>query len=114
MKWKNKMIKNGTFRDYKKQGNNATVSAVNNIPSATVLSEASLDMTALMTQISNFCKAAVSKRLLIDSGYNTTIIASSDHSDDTILYRDYKESIATANGQLISSVWPRFHFENDC
>ena len=37
----------------------------------------------------------------IDSGCNTTIIASSDHSDDTILYRDYKESIATANGQLI-------------
>jgi hypothetical protein len=33
-------------------------------------------------------------------GCNTTIIASFDHSDDTILYRDYKESIATANGQL--------------
>ena len=58
-------------------------------------------MTALMTQMANFCKAAVSKRLLIDSGCNTTIIDSSDHSDDTILYRDYKESIATANGQLI-------------
>ncbi len=58
-------------------------------------------MTALMTQMANFCKAAVSKHLLIDSGCNTTIIASTNHSDDNILYRDYKESIATANGQLI-------------
>ena len=32
------------------------------------------------------------------------IFASSDHSDDTIVYRDEKESNATANGQLIPIV----------
>ncbi len=78
--------------EYPKRGNN-----VNLVPSAAVSSEAPLDMTVLMTQTVNFCKAAVSKCLLIDSGCNTTITASADHFDDTILYREYKKSIATAN-----------------
>ena len=95
--WINKKKADGTYIEHYKRGNN-----VNIVPSAAAPTEPPLDMTALMTQMANFCKAAVSKkRLLIDSGCNTTIIASSDHSDDNILYRDYKELIATANGQLI-------------
>ena len=93
-----KLIRTGSTRKkHYKRGNN-----VNIVPSAAVPTEAPFDMTALMRKMTNFCKAVGSKkRLLIDSGCNTTIIASSDHSDDNILYRDYKESIATANGQLI-------------
>jgi hypothetical protein len=48
-------------------------------------------------------KSNVSKntRLLIDCGCNTNIIASPLHSDIPITYRDSKEGISTANGQII-------------
>jgi hypothetical protein len=45
-------------------------------------------------------KGVRKKRLLIDSGCNT-IIASQSHSDNPIIYRDSKEGISTANGQII-------------
>jgi hypothetical protein len=41
------------------------------------------------------------KRLLIDSGCNTNIIALPSHSDIPIIYRDSKEGISTANGEVI-------------
>ena len=90
LNWIAKKKSDGTFRNNKKQSNNATSD--------------SADLQALTTQISELnshLKNVSNKRLLIDSGCNTTIIASSDHSDSNILYRDEKESIATANGQLI-------------
>ncbi len=82
MAWKAKKVKQGTFREYKR-GNNATIAAV---PSAAVQSDVPIDMNILMQQMATLaqvCKAAVSKRLLIDSGCNTPITASSKHSDET-------------------------------
>ncbi len=79
--WRKKKKADDTYIEYPKRGNN-----VNLVSLAAVPSEAPLDMSALMTQMANFCKAAVSQRLLIDSGCNTTIIPSSDHSDDILYY----------------------------
>jgi hypothetical protein len=63
-----------------------------------IQSDVQVDINALTQQMANLahlCKAAVSnKRILIDSGCNTTIIASTDHSDNHILYRESKETIA--------------------
>jgi hypothetical protein len=46
----------------------------------------------------------VSKRLLIDSGCNTNIIASQSHSHKSIIYRDSDEGISTANGRVVPIV----------
>ena len=82
-------------RNLKKQANNVTVSAASHDIN---------DLKALTAQLfelnSNF-KTVRNKRLLIDSGCNTNIIACFEHSDDAILSRDNQESIATANGEMI-------------
>ncbi len=76
MAWKAKKIKQGTFRKYKRE-NNATITTA---PPATIQSDVPVDMNALMQQMANLahiCNAALNnKRILIDSGCYTTIIAS--------------------------------------
>ena len=49
----------------------------------------------MLKQVSN------KKRLLLDSGCNTNIISSTNHSDIPIIYRESKDGISTANGQVI-------------
>ena len=64
-------------------------------------------MTKHMHTLTTMFTAAVSnkyKRILIDSGCNTNIIASESHSDNSIIYRDSNEGISTANGDIIPIV----------
>ncbi len=61
-------------------------------------------LTVQLSELNSRLSTVSNKRLLIDSGFNSTNIACSDHSDANILYRDDKESIATANGRLIPIV----------
>ncbi len=49
----------------------------------------------MLKQVSN------KKRLLLDSGCNTNIISSISHSEIPIIYRESKDGISTANGQVI-------------
>ena len=95
LNWISKRKLNGTFKEFKKQGNNVTLSAAS--PDLTDLQA----LTAQLSELNSNLKTVRTKRLLIDSGCNTNIIACSEHSDDDILYRDNQESIATANGQMI-------------
>lgn len=90
--------KRKSFKEFKKQGNNVTVSAA-----STDLNDLQA-LTAQLLELNSKLKTVSSKRLLLDSGCNTTIISCPDHSDNTILYRDDQDSISTANGQLIPIV----------
>ena len=99
--WKARLVKKGTWRDFK-QANNANIAPATPAP---LPSAAHADLASLHQQIANlttlFKNVVSKKRLLIDSGCNTTIIASPSHSDNSIIYRDSKEGISTANGQII-------------
>ena len=92
--------KNGTWVEHRKpQANNANITVT---PPTSDPSEISQMITAL-DRFTTIYKSNVSnnKRLLIDSGCNTNIIASPLHSDIPIIYRDSKEGISTANGEVI-------------
>ena len=93
MKNLTKKKQKGNWREPKSANNaNITVS-----PPVSAPSEISQVITALK-ELTTVYKSNVSKhkRLLIDSGCNTNIIASTLHSDTPIIYRDSKEGIATA------------------
>ena len=98
LSWETKKKKNGSWREPKSANNaNITVSSPPSDPSdlATIITALNTLTTAYKSNVSN------NKRLLIDSGCNANIIASPLHSDIPIIYRDSKEGISTANGEVI-------------
>ena len=92
--------KNGTWVERRKlKANNANITVT---PPSSDPSEISQMIKALDKLTSTFtANVSKHKRLLMDSGCNTNIIASPLHSDIPIIYRDSKEGISTANGEVI-------------
>ena len=99
LSYKAKKVKAGTWIEHK-SANNATFPTAAPAPLQSDVHAELASLSKKFETISTLLQVR-RKRILFDSGCNTTIIASPDHSDDNILYRDYEESITTANGQQI-------------
>ena len=95
---KAKHQKSGTWVEPRK-AHHANVMPTSNLPEPSEMSKFTTALEAMTTMFKS--NVSNNKRILVDSGCNNNIIASPIHSDTPIIYRESKDGISTANGQVI-------------